>query len=153
MYPMYSYVQDFQLHEDDVQGIQYLYGEWSLCSWHTVGMDLRCSAIGHPAGSALGTFLGWVLQGPALCTLTLPPAHSGRGSGPEPTPPAPLPTEEPQPMPTEAGSASTTEEEEEETPEPTAEPSPVDPSRDACIEKNFDAITEINGELHFFKNG
>jgi len=109
-------------------------------------------AVGHPAGNALGMFLGRVLQG-ALCNLTPPPAHSGRGSGPEPTPPAPLPTEEPQSIPTEAGSASTTEEEEEETPEPTAEPSPVDPSRDACMEKNFDAITEINGELHFFKNG
>ncbi|XP_068768436.1 matrix metalloproteinase-9 [Struthio camelus] len=103
MYPMYSYVEDFQLHADDVQGIQYLYG---------------------------------------------------RGSGPEPTAPAPVPTEEPQPLPTEAGSASTTEEEQEEgTQEPTAEPSPVDPSQDACVEKNFDAITEINGELHFFKNG
>lgn len=56
-------------------------------------------------------------------------------------------------MPTEAGSTSTTEEEEEETPEPTSEPVPVDPSRDACMEKNFDAITEINGELHFFKDG
>ncbi|XP_025975853.2 matrix metalloproteinase-9 [Dromaius novaehollandiae] len=103
MYPMYRYVEDFQLHADDVRGIQYLYG---------------------------------------------------RGSGPEPTAPAPVPTQEPQPVPTEAGSASTTEEEEEEgTPEPTAEPSPVDPSRDACMENKFDAITEINGELHFFKNG
>lgn len=27
MYPMYSYIQDFQLDPDDIQGIQYLYGE------------------------------------------------------------------------------------------------------------------------------
>uniref|UniRef100_A0A8C9XQX7 Matrix metalloproteinase-9 n=1 Tax=Sander lucioperca TaxID=283035 RepID=A0A8C9XQX7_SANLU len=26
MYPMYSYVKDFSLHEDDIEGIQYLYG-------------------------------------------------------------------------------------------------------------------------------
>ncbi|XP_009866750.1 PREDICTED: matrix metalloproteinase-9-like, partial [Apaloderma vittatum] len=100
MYPMYSYVQDFQLAPDDVQGIQYLYG---------------------------------------------------RGSGLEPTAPVPVPTKQPQPTPTEA--ATTEEEEEEMTPKPTAEPIPVDPSRDACEEKNFDAITEINGELHFFKDG
>ena len=27
MYPMYSYVEDFSLHKDDIEGIQYLYGE------------------------------------------------------------------------------------------------------------------------------
>lgn len=26
MYPMYSYVEDFSLHRDDIEGIQYLYG-------------------------------------------------------------------------------------------------------------------------------
>lgn len=26
MYPMYSYAEDFSLHEDDIEGIQYLYG-------------------------------------------------------------------------------------------------------------------------------
>ncbi|KAM3618097.1 uncharacterized protein V6R79_015474 [Siganus canaliculatus] len=27
MYPMYSYVEDFSLHQDDIEGIQYLYGK------------------------------------------------------------------------------------------------------------------------------
>ncbi|KGL99965.1 Matrix metalloproteinase-9, partial [Charadrius vociferus] len=83
MYPMYSYVQDFQLDPDDVQGIQYLYGEQL-----------------HRGQACWGS----------------------RGAGPAPS-------------------------------KPTSDPVPVDPSRDACMEKNFDAITEINGELHFFKDG
>lgn len=27
MYPMYTYVEDFSLHKDDIEGIQYLYGK------------------------------------------------------------------------------------------------------------------------------
>lgn len=30
MYPMYSYVEDFSLHKDDIEGIQYLYGKLVL---------------------------------------------------------------------------------------------------------------------------
>lgn len=30
MFPMYKYVADFSLHEDDIDGIQYLYGTTSL---------------------------------------------------------------------------------------------------------------------------
>uniref|UniRef100_A0A8C7PBJ9 Matrix metalloproteinase-9 n=1 Tax=Oncorhynchus mykiss TaxID=8022 RepID=A0A8C7PBJ9_ONCMY len=30
MYPMYSYVEDFSLHEDDVEGIQYLYAQFLM---------------------------------------------------------------------------------------------------------------------------
>ncbi len=30
MYPMYKYVEDFSLHHDDIEGIQYLYGIYPI---------------------------------------------------------------------------------------------------------------------------
>ncbi|XP_074867549.1 matrix metalloproteinase-9 isoform X2 [Carettochelys insculpta] len=103
MYPMYSYVQDFHLHPDDVSGIQFLYG---------------------------------------------------RGSGPQPPVPT-SPTQAPD-VPgqttTQAEDIVTTAESdssrEDNVPLPT-EPSPLDP----CRVNTFDAITQINGEMHFFKDG
>ncbi|CAB1335913.1 unnamed protein product [Coregonus sp. 'balchen'] len=97
MYPMYSYVEDFSLHEDDVEGIQYLYGS---------------------------------------------------KTGPDPTPPgptapAPGPSDEP-----ELNTPTTT------TTKPTTTTThPVDPSQDPCQINKFDTITEIDGDLHFFKDG
>ncbi|XP_062854809.1 zinc finger protein 335-like [Trichomycterus rosablanca] len=98
MFPMYKYVADFSLHQDDIEGIQYLYGP---------------------------------------------------KTGPDPTPPKPkTTTSSPVSSPTPS----------EETPEPTTPTTsttttPVDPSVDACKEEKFDTITEIQGELHFFKDG
>ncbi|KAI3357388.1 hypothetical protein L3Q82_015820, partial [Scortum barcoo] len=94
MYPMYSYVEDFSLHSDDIEGIQYLYGP---------------------------------------------------KTGPDPTPPQPnTPTTATYPDPDDTDPT--------DDPElPTSEP--VDPTKDACKMTTFDTITEIEGELHFFKDG
>ncbi|KAK2851325.1 hypothetical protein Q5P01_007601 [Channa striata] len=94
MYPMYSYEENFSLHRDDIEGIQYLYG--------------------------------------------------GR-TGPDPTPPMPETTT--------AGDTVTTEETEPTEPTTTTTTRPVDPTKDACNVAKFDAITVIEGGLHFFKNG
>ncbi|XP_029468601.1 matrix metalloproteinase-9 [Rhinatrema bivittatum] len=91
MYPMYSYIEDFQLHPDDIAGIQYLYGS---------------------------------------------------GTGPDPNPPKPT-TETPDIIETTTTEVTTT----------TTEFSPVDPTNNACKVKSFDAITQIQEELHFFKDG
>ncbi|XP_034508860.1 matrix metalloproteinase-9-like, partial [Ailuropoda melanoleuca] len=98
MYPMYSYIEDFQLHQDDVAGVQYLYGS---------------------------------------------------GTGPDPSPPTTT-TQSPDvsdpTIPTKATPTTrpiTT----------TTDSVPVDPTSDACKVKAFDAITEIQGQLHFFKDG
>uniref|UniRef100_A0A673YTL7 Matrix metalloproteinase-9 n=1 Tax=Salmo trutta TaxID=8032 RepID=A0A673YTL7_SALTR len=81
MYPMYSYVEDFSLHKDDIEGIHYLYG--------------------------------------------------------------PDPSDEPKPEPDTPTTESTT----------TTTTHPVDPSQNACQINKFDTITEIDGDLHFFKDG
>ncbi|KAL6458907.1 hypothetical protein MHYP_G00323790 [Metynnis hypsauchen] len=88
MFPMYKYVAEFSLNEDDIEGIQYLYG----------------SKI-----------------------PTKPSTTSSPVSTPKPTAQTPKPT-----VPTVL---TTT------------------PSVDACQVEIFDTITEIQGELHFFKDG
>ncbi|XP_041861112.1 matrix metalloproteinase-9 [Melanotaenia boesemani] len=93
MYPMYSYVEDFSLNQDDIEGIQYLYG--------------------------------------------------GK-TNPEPTRPQPE-------LPTTTANPDETDPTDE--PEPTTTTTPVDPSKDACKIAEFDAITVIEKDLHFFKDG
>uniref|UniRef100_A0A8C8EJN7 Matrix metalloproteinase-9 n=1 Tax=Oncorhynchus tshawytscha TaxID=74940 RepID=A0A8C8EJN7_ONCTS len=90
MYPMYSYVEDFSLHEDDVEGIHYLYGS---------------------------------------------------KTGPDPIPTIPSPGPDPKPDTTTTKSTTTTT------------THPVDPSQSPCQINKFDTITEIDGDLHFFKDG
>uniref|UniRef100_A0A671N8L7 Matrix metalloproteinase-9 n=1 Tax=Sinocyclocheilus anshuiensis TaxID=1608454 RepID=A0A671N8L7_9TELE len=86
MYPMYRYIEDFSLHRDDIEGIQYLYGP---------------------------------------------------KTGPTSTPPEPQFTTSSLILPTKSTVSTTTH---------------VDPSQDVCQIKEFDSITEIQKELHFFKD-
>lgn len=98
MYPMYSYIENFSLHEDDIEGIQYLYGS---------------------------------------------------RTGPAPTP-QPTPTTTDYPDTAETDETEATEEPTVMTTTPTT--TPVDPALDACKITQFDTITVIEEELHFFKD-
>ncbi|KAJ8393546.1 hypothetical protein AAFF_G00060190 [Aldrovandia affinis] len=93
MFPMYSYVEKLSLHQDDVDGIQYLYGP---------------------------------------------------KPGPDPIPPTSTATT----VTTTTPSTTTTTTASTKPTTPT-----VDPSLDACRVDKFDTITEIQGELHLFKDG
>ncbi|XP_053578028.1 matrix metalloproteinase-9 [Bombina bombina] len=64
----------------------------------------------------------------------------GARTGPDPT--APVPTDKPE---TTTLTTSTTS--------VTPSVAPVDPAKDACKVKMFDAIAELKGALHFFKDG
>ncbi|XP_051509367.1 matrix metalloproteinase-9-like [Myxocyprinus asiaticus] len=70
----------------------------------------------------------------------------GPKTGPDPTPPQPKTTNSSPIMPTRPTPSETTAFVSTTT-------HVVDPSQDACEIKEFDAITEIQKELHFFKDG
>ncbi|KAK1157658.1 hypothetical protein AOXY_G23793 [Acipenser oxyrinchus oxyrinchus] len=100
MFPMYSYEEDFHLHQDDIAGIQYLYGP---------------------------------------------------KTGPDPTPPEPTDESPKTTTPTPSAETPKTPVTTPDTPVTTSRP--IDPSQDACEVNQFDAISEIQGELHLFKDG
>ncbi|KAB5567435.1 hypothetical protein PHYPO_G00232710 [Pangasianodon hypophthalmus] len=102
MYPMYKYIADFSLNQDDIEGIQYLYG-------------------------------------PKKGPKPTPPKPSTTTSSPVSTPKPTKKTPKTTPSPTSTTTPSVY--------------TPVDPSVDPCKVDKFDVITEIQGELHFFKDG
>ncbi|XP_004636179.1 matrix metalloproteinase-9 [Octodon degus] len=135
MYPMYRYLEGSPLHEDDVKGIQHLYGpgpkpEPRPPTTTTSTTTSTTATRREPQPTA-----------PSTVCPTLPPiAYPTAG----PTgPPAPGPT-----APTSAGP----------TGPPTAGPPPAptespDPKDDPCNVNIFDAIAKIQNDLYLFKDG
>lgn len=121
MYPMYRYHEDSPLHEDDIKGIQHLYGRGSKPD---------------PRPPATTTAEPQPTAPPTMCPTAPPMAYPTGGPTVAPTgAPSPGPTGPPTAGPSEA---------------PTESSTPVD---NPCNVDVFDAIADIQGALHFFKDG
>ncbi|XP_005392450.1 PREDICTED: matrix metalloproteinase-9 [Chinchilla lanigera] len=126
MYPMYRFLEGSPLHEDDVKGIQHLYGPGP----EPEPRPPTTSTTREPQPTAP----------PTVCPTLAPTVYPTAG----PTgPPAPGPT-----APTSAGPTG--------PPTAGPPPSPTEslgPVGDPCRVNIFDAIAEIRNNLHFFKDG
>ncbi|CAH6776785.1 matrix metalloproteinase-9 isoform X1 [Phodopus roborovskii] len=134
MYPMYRFLEGSPLHEDDVRGIQHLYGP---------------GPKPDPRPPATTTTEPQPAAPPTLCP-TVPPTAYPTTAGPT-GPPAAGPTGPPTAGPTGPPAAGPTG-------PPTAGPSEavtmsLSPADNPCNVDIFDAIAEIQGSLYFFKDG
>ncbi|CAK6447873.1 unnamed protein product [Pipistrellus nathusii] len=137
MYPMYSYTEKPPLHEDDVKGIQHLYG------------GPRPKPEPRPPTTTPET---QPTAPPTVCATVRP--SEGPTAGPT-GPPSPGPTNAPTAGPTGAPTAGPTD---SPTRAPTAGPSvapteSLDPADNVCNVDIFDTIAEIGNYLHLFKDG
>ncbi|XP_016060308.1 PREDICTED: matrix metalloproteinase-9 [Miniopterus natalensis] len=127
MYPMYSYTEKPPLHEDDVKGVQHLYG------------GPRPKPEPRPPTTAPET---QPTAAPTVCATGPPTARPSESPTAGPTgPPSTSPT-----GPRTAGPSAA----------PTAPLAPtesLDPEKNVCNVDIFDAIAEIGGHLLFFKDG
>ncbi|NP_001104772.1 matrix metalloproteinase-9 precursor [Equus caballus] len=126
MYPMYSFTEEPPLHEDDVNGIQYLYGP-------------RPKPEPQPP-----------------TTTTLEPQTTVCATGPPTTRPSERPTAGPTGPPSAGptGPPSAGPPTGPPTAGPSTAPTvPLGPGEEVCNVDIFDAIAEIGNHLHFFKDG
>ncbi|XP_003467841.2 matrix metalloproteinase-9 [Cavia porcellus] len=127
MYPMYRFLEGSPLHEDDVKGIQHLYGPGP-------GPKPR------PPTTTTTTTHEPQPTAPSTVCPTFPP--DVRPTAGPTGPPAPGPTAPTSAGPTGPPTAGP-------PPAPTKSLKPVNP----CSVHMFDAIAEIQNYLHFFKDG
>ncbi|XP_044517322.1 matrix metalloproteinase-9 [Gracilinanus agilis] len=121
MFPMYSFTEGPPLHEDDVKGIQHLYGS-------RTEPDPK-PPTSSPLEPDSTTQFNACPSVPPTARPTGPP--TARPSAPPTAGPTGPPTANPPVLPT----------------------GPLDPADDVCGVLIFDAIAEIRGQLHFFKDG
>lgn len=129
MYPMYRFLEGSPLHEDDVRGIQHLYGP---------------GPKPDPRPPVTTTTAPQPTAPPTMCPTVPPTTYPTKSPTAGPTgPPAAGPTGPPTAGPTDP---------------PTADPSEaitvsLSPADNACNVDIFDAIAEIQDSLYFFKDG